>query len=318
MKILITGGAGFIGRHVIEKLQGHEITVLDSFEPIVHGLKPCWKIDGAEVIKGRVENLDLVRNIVKGCSAVIHLAAGVSLSASFEEPSRFVRTNSLGTAVLWEAIHGNSRVEHVTVASSMSVYGEGSSEFGIDENWPCKPRSIYGLSKLECERISLLCGDLYDIPVTALRIWNTYGPGQSLTNSETGVVPIFASKILSGQAPIVYEDGEQVRDFIHVDDVARCFALAIEKRTMGVFNAGTGKPTSVLSVAKTLCDLLSDSKVEPHVNHTKRPGDVRHCWPDLTRARDHLGWKAVISLEEGLASYSESLSITKPPPQISL
>jgi dTDP-L-rhamnose 4-epimerase len=309
MRVLVTGGAGFIGRHLVKVLApAHNLVVLDSFEPVVHGPSPWNDVEGAaRLVIGKLEELAAVRNAIDGCKVVIHLAAGVSVEASYAQPSRFVRTNSLGTAVLWEAIHRAGCVEHVIVASSMSVYGEGSRERGMLETDFCRPASIYGLSKYESEQMSLLAGELYHIPVTALRLWNTYGPGQSLTNAETGVVAIFASRLLAGKPPLVYDNGGQLRDFIHVTDVARAFAAALESRTAGVFNIGTEAPTTISHVAHRLSDLLTEGRVRPEITLRYRPGDIRCCYADITQARRLLRWEPAVELEVGMAAYADLL-----------
>jgi dTDP-L-rhamnose 4-epimerase len=309
MKILITGGAGFIGRHVVKLLAPeHEIVVLDSFEKIVHGPSPDPHVEGAaQVVDDRIEDFTAVLAAVHGCDAVIHLAAGVSVDASFSEPSRFVRTNALGTAVLWEAISKAQTVKHVIVASSMSVYGAGYAHRGVFEDDPCAPASIYGLSKHQCEQLSLLAGKLYGIGVTSLRIWNTYGPGQSLFNAETGVLAIFAARLLAGERPRIYENGEQIRDFIEVSDVANAFKCALESPARGIYNIGTGDAATVFYAANLLCSHLTHGEINPEVTHYQRLGDVRYCYPNISRAQSALGWKPTIKLADGLAQYADWL-----------
>jgi dTDP-L-rhamnose 4-epimerase len=316
MKVLVTGGAGFIGRHLVKLLaRSHEVIVLDSFEEIVHGHHPNKNIEGcAELVEGSIEDEHACRNGVFECEAVIHLAAGVSVEASFYEPTRFIRTNTLGTAVLWEAIRRARTVSHVVIASSMSVYGEGSEHQGVVESDACVPKSIYGLSKYQSEQLSLLAGQLYGISVTSLRLWNTYGPGQSLTNAETGVVAIFASRLLKGLAPVIYEDGAQIRDFVHVADVARAFELALGSKAEGIFNIGSGRSTTVYDVASRLCGLLSHGRILPEVTRRRRPGDIRHCFPAIEFARLALGWQPQIDLELGLPHYTNRLDTSRMPP----
>jgi dTDP-L-rhamnose 4-epimerase len=314
-KILITGGAGFIGQHVCKHLiPHHEIYVIDSFEPIVHGQpqvgepKKLFEIPGvAQLVPGRIEDLDLVCSMVDGCDTVIHLAAGVSVGASFEEPSRFVRTNSYGTAVLLEAIRKTRTVKHLIVASSMSCYGAGEAHRGVFEDDPCRPASFYGASKHHSEQLSLMSSHLYGIKVAALRLWNTYGPGQSLTNAETGVIAIFAARCLAGRRPQIYEDGQQIRDFVAVSDVAEAFKCALDSEVSGVFNIGSGEATSVLHVAHALCGLLTGGRIEPEITRQHRPGDIRFCWPNISKARSVLGWRPHVPLQVGLAHYANWL-----------
>lgn len=309
MRILVTGGAGFIGHHLVKLLStDHEVIVLDNFDPVVHGKHPNRNVEGSSiVIEGSIENRDDCIFAIEGCEAVIHLAADVSVSASFDEPSRFVRTNSLGTAVLWEAIHRMPTVKHVVIASSMSVYGHGKDYSGVIEIESCRPESIYGLSKYESEQLSLLAGKLYNVGVTALRLWNTYGPGQSLTNAETGVVAIFASRLLVDLPPLIFDDGQQVRDFIHVTDVAHAFKQAIDLKRRGIFNVGTGRAVTIWDVASKLSGLLSNGRITPQLVGRKRPGDVRHCFPAIDLARRELDWTPQIGLDLGLGHYADWL-----------
>jgi dTDP-L-rhamnose 4-epimerase len=258
------------------------------------------------MVIARIEEIAACMNSIQGCEAVVHLAAGVSVSASYNQPARFVQANSLGTAVLWEAVKASPKVRHFLYASSMAIYGDGLYEAGIAETWPQNPRSIYGLSKGEAERITTICGDLYGVRTTSLRLWNVYGPGQSLNNSETGAAAIFASRILTGESPRVYEDGKQLRDFIYVDDVARCFAFMLERGIAGIYNVGTGHPTSVLDLANRLCSLLSAGSVVPHITREYRPGDVRNCWPNLDAIHSR-GWKSETDLDYGLQLYASHL-----------
>ena len=244
---------------------------------------------------------------MQGCDVVIHLAGGVSVEASYREPARFFRTNSLGTAVLWQAVQRTATVKHVVVASSMSVYGEGFDDRGVTEDHPCRPESLYGWSKYDTEQISLLAGRLYGIETTALRIWNTYGPGQSLTNGETGVIAIFAARLLTGEVPIIFDNGTQLRDFVHVTDVAQAFELVVRRRHPGLFNVGTGAAVSVLTTAELLCSVMSPAGKQPVIAHRHRPGDVTHCFPNVQRIKNELGWKANIRWIEGLTEYARNL-----------
>lgn len=336
-KILITGGAGFVGSHIGRDLLEHGYTVraLDNLSPQVHGpekKRPSYLDPRIELMVGDVRNRPDVVQALDGMDAVVHLAAAVGVGQSMYEIAEYVSTNNLGTAVLLEAL-SKKPVERLLVASSMSVYGEGlyqSSQgevAGVERpleqlkrhEWELvrgseilKPiptpetkqptlASIYALSKYDQERMCLMIGSAYGIPATALRLFNIYGPHQALSNPYTGVLAIFASRLLNKKAPVVYEDGNQRRDFVSVYDVAHAFWLALEKKeaTGAVLNIGSGVSISVTEVAQKLARTLG-SDIEPEVSGKYRLGDIRHCFADITNARSLLGYEPHTTFEEGL------------------
>ncbi|MGG7517672.1 NAD-dependent epimerase/dehydratase family protein, partial [Allorhizobium undicola] len=276
--VLVTGGSGFIGRHVAAELveNGYRIRVLDALIDQVHGQGQADLPPEVEFRQGDVRDADTVRGALRGCDAVIHLAAEVGVGQSMYEITRYVSANDLGTAVLLEAMIG-APVETVIVASSMSVYGEGLYQGGggqrlervrrrpqalragrwdpvdgeghilspiaTDEEKPVDLASIYALTKYAQERAVLIFAEAYGIRASALRLFNVFGTGQALANPYTGVLVNFASRLANGERPMIFEDGRQRRDFVHVRDVARAFRLALENnRANGeVINIGSGK-----------------------------------------------------------------------------
>jgi dTDP-L-rhamnose 4-epimerase len=338
--VLVTGGAGFIGSHLVDELlrAGHRVRVLDSLVEQVHGgsQRPDYLGADAELIAGDVRNPEIVRGALEGIDAVVHLAARVGVGQSMYEPAEYAAANTAGTGVLLEALLDHP-VRKLVVASSMSIYGEGSYEPAPAvertreqlERGEWEPRgpngeqlepvptpeskqpalaSIYALTKYDQERMCLLYGAAYDVPAVALRFFNVYGPRQALSNPYTGVLAIFASRLLNDRAPVVYEDGGQRRDFVHVGDVARACRLALEEDGADgqAVNVGSGKSTSVLEIAETLARLLG-KQIEPELPGKFRAGDIRHCFADVTRAREALGFEAELPFEQGLGELAEWL-----------
>lgn len=345
-RILITGGAGFIGSHLADHLlaRGDDVRALDVLAPQVHGegqRRPAYLDPEVELVVGDVRDEDAVRGALRGVDAVVHLAAAVGVGQSMYEVQRYVAANALGTAVLLEALIARP-VERLVVASSMSLYGEGLYRDGagrlvcaertreqlVERRWepageggePLEPvptpetktpalASIYALSKLDQERMGLLVGDAYGIPTTALRFFNVYGTRQALSNPYTGVLAIFAARYLNGRPPLVNEDGRQRRDFVSVRDVARACALALDVAGAAghVLNVGSGTSHSVLEVAERLAEALGREDVEPELTNRYRVGDIRHCFADLGKARRLLGYEPAVTLEDGLAELAEWL-----------
>jgi dTDP-L-rhamnose 4-epimerase len=331
--ILITGGAGFIGSHLGDELAraGYRVRALDSLVDQVHGesQRPPYLNDEIELIAGDVRNAEVVRGALEGVDAVAHLAARVGVAQSMYEPAEYTAANTAGTGVLLGALLEHP-VRKLVVASSMSVYGEGAYEPApaVDrtrEQLECaewEPRgpngeelrpvptpetkepslaSIYALTKHDQECMCLLYGAAYDVPTVALRFFNVYGPRQALSNPYTGVLAIFAARLLNGRPPLVHEDGGQLRDFVNVSDVARACRLALERDGADgrPVNIGSGASTSVLEIAHGLARLLG-REIEPEIPGTFRAGDIRHCFADVSLARESLGFEAEVALEEGM------------------
>jgi len=343
-RILITGGAGFIGRFVAKELlhRGNEVRVLDSLIEQVHGATDGSQMldPEAELIRGDVRNKDVVTKALQGVDAVIHLAAEVGVGQSMYEVERYTSTNDVGTAVLFESLI-DSPVRRVVTASSMSIYGEGLYRDAEGEliqdaerqslkdgqtNWepvddlgrPLTPvatpewkrpnlASIYALNKYVQERTTHIMAQPYGMEGVCLRLFNVYGPGQALSNPYTGVLAIFASRLLNGQQPLIFEDGEQRRDFVHVSDVARAFAdaLVLPQAAGGTFNIGSGKDRSVTEVATELARAMGKNHIDPEIVGKARIGDIRHCFCDASLAADRLGFRAQQDFQQGLAALAE-------------
>jgi dTDP-L-rhamnose 4-epimerase len=336
-RVLITGGAGFIGSHLADELlrAGYEVRALDVLVEQVHGeaQRPEYLSTDVELIPGDVCNEEVVRGALEGVDAVVHLAARVGVGQSMYHQAEYAAANTHGTAVLLDAL-AKHLVRKLVVASSMSIYGEGAYEPVAArertreqlERREWEPRgpegeelravptpetkepalaSVYAVTKYDQELLCLLFGGAYGVPTVALRLFNVYGPRQALSNPYTGVLAIFASRLLNDRPPVVYEDGEQRRDFVQVGDVARAFRLALERdgadgRTV---NVGSGRATSILEIADTLARLLG-KELEPELPGTFRAGDIRHCFADVSLARELLGFEAQVALEDGLAELS--------------
>jgi dTDP-L-rhamnose 4-epimerase len=344
---LITGGAGFIGSHLADALleSGETVRVLDSLDDQVHaGAAPSYLSPDVELRVGDVRDRDAVRDALDGVDVVVHFAAAVGVGQSMYEIERYTSVNALGAAVVLEEVAARrDRIRKVLVASSMSIYGEGryrcpnhgplapetrSDEqldarrwelacphcdaplepLPTDEDKPIKPMSIYAIGKRDHEEMFLAVGQAYGIPVVALRYFNVYGPRQALSNPYTGVLAIFAARLLNAKPPLVFEDGLQRRDFVSVSDVARACRLALEsERANGqVINIGTGRSVTVLEVAQKLARVL-ERNVEPFLTRRYRVGDIRHCFADVSRARELLGYEPQIELEPGMADLAEWL-----------
>ncbi len=322
-RILVTGGAGFIGRHLIAALlaRGSEIRVLDDMIEQVHaGRKPAKVLRHVDLRVGDVRNPEAVTRALRGVDAVVHLAAEVGVGQSMYEIDRYVGANDLGTAVLLQAL-SRQPARRLVVASSMSIYGEGlyrdadgamveDATRGADARDPAdasgrplsplptpewkRPSlaSVYAITKYAQERLALTVAPAYGMEAAALRLFNVYGPGQALSNPYTGVLAIFAARLLHGRAPQIFEDGAQLRDFVHVRDVADAFLLALDRPEAagGVFNIGSGAPVSVSQVAERLAMAMNRADIRPEILGKARTGDIRHCFADIALARARLGY----------------------------
>jgi dTDP-L-rhamnose 4-epimerase len=338
--ILITGGAGFIGSHLTDELlrHGYDVRVLDSLVGQVHGdsTHPSYLSPDAELLIGDMRDRDAVREALEGVDAVVHLAARVGVGQSMYELSEYTSANSCGTAVLLEALLDHP-VRKLLVASSMSIYGEGATSpvpaverrredlearrfeprgangeeltaLPTPETKQPANSSVYALTKYDQERLCLVFGDAYDVPAVALRFFNVYGPRQALSNPYTGVLAIFASRLLNDRPPPVYEDGGQRRDFVNVADVARACRLALERDGADgrALNIGSGESVTVTEIGQKLASVL-DVAIEPEVTGKFRAGDIRHCFADITLAGDLLGYRPTVELEDGIAELAEWL-----------
>ncbi len=339
-RILITGGAGFIGSHLADALvaAGHRVRVLDDLNPQVHGAdrqKPAYLSKEVELVVGDVRDRDAVARALESVDAVYHFAARVGVGQSMYAMAEYTSVNSLGTAVLLEAMV-EKRIRRLVVASSMSIYGEGLYVDAAGRRVEAAPRnveqlrhgdweprgpggervvpvatpedktpaleSIYALTKYDQERACLIAGRAYGIDVVALRFFNTYGERQALSNPYTGVLAIFASRLLNGNRPLVFEDGLQQRDFVNVRDVVRACTLALGSRTAvgHAINVGSGQARTVREVAERVAHAVGREDLVPEVTASCRAGDVRHCFADITRARRLLGYEPRIGFDRGL------------------
>jgi dTDP-L-rhamnose 4-epimerase len=342
---LITGGAGFIGSHLARHLLGlgYEVRALDNLEAQVHGdgARPTYLEEDVELIRGGVCDPEAVRTALPGVEYVVHFAARVGVGQSMYEIDEYAAVNTQGTGVLLEAMIDRD-IGKLLVASSMSIYGEGlyRSQTGriaesasrsrlqleradwdpIDEfGDPLEPlptpewkqpdlSSIYALGKFDQERMCLLFGSSYGVPTVALRFFNVYGPDQALSNPYTGVLAIFAGRLLNSRPPLIYEDGHQRRDFVSVHDVVQGCALALEREEANglALNIGSGQSVSVIDVARQLAQVM-DSQELPEVTGKYRVGDIRHCFADISLAREALGYEPEVSLEQGMAELAQWL-----------
>jgi dTDP-L-rhamnose 4-epimerase len=340
-RILITGGAGFIGSHLADELlsHGYRVRALDNLAPQVHGeraRRPDYLDPEVELVVGDICDAATVRNALRDVDAVYHFASAVGVGQSMYEVVHYTRVNNLGTAVLLEALI-EQPVKQLIVASSMSLYGEGlyrtpegevrtvgerslaqlrqgDWEWRDGEGVPLVPAptpeskapalaSVYALSKLDQERLCLMIGRAYGIKTVALRFFNAYGPRQALSNPYTGVLAIFAARLLNDSPPKIFEDGWQQRDFVSVYDIAWACRLALETPAAAgeVFNIGSGTSSTVREIAERVAEVLGKKHLHPEITGKYRVGDIRHCFADISKAREMLGYAPRVTLEDGLA-----------------
>jgi UDP-glucose 4-epimerase len=286
---LVTGGAGFIGSHLCRLLmaRGARVTVLDNLTVGRRETVP----DGARFVHGDVRDEAAVRNALDGVDCVFHLAARVTVRGSFEHFHEDLDTNVMGTATLLRGLDP-AAIRRVVLASSMAVYAESPGPEPIDERHPTAPLSPYGAGKLAAETVSrqVLEGR---IPFTALRYFNTFGPGQTYT-PYVGVITIFITNLLRGAAPVIFGDGEQQRDFVHVEDIAEGTAAAASGRP-GTYNLGTGRGTTLNALAALLAARIDPALTSRHA--PAQPGELRYSIADIAAAREHIGYTPSRSIE---------------------
>jgi dTDP-L-rhamnose 4-epimerase len=345
---LVTGGAGFIGSHLVDDLinDGFKVTVLDALLPQVHADGdndadgwPTYLNPKAIRIKGDILESGLVANILEGgVTHLVHTAASVGVGQSATDPYFYTQNNDLGAAVIMEALNNTQRhsLQRMVVASSMSIYGEGAyvapggglqdrvrertmeqlknrqwevtdgagnpfSPVPTAENKVLEPASIYALGKYVHERMFLVHGKARGIPTVALRLFNAYGSRQALSNPYTGVCAIFIGRLLNDQAPMINEDGEQKRDFVHVKDVTNAFMHAItsDLEIWDAFNVGSGEAITVNRVARVLAEKLHKN-IAPEITNKYRVGDIRHCFANVAKMHRVFGWCPKRRFEDGM------------------
>ena len=353
-RVLVTGGAGFIGSYIVEELlrRGYEVRVFDALEPQVHGklretgTAPEYLVEDVEFIVGDVLDREAVVKALHGVDYLLHEAALVGVPQSMYDIRRYTEVNSLGGATVLDAAVNTpsvrDRLKKMVVASSKSIYGEGAYRCEVHgtvyprfrpleqlergdwqvrcpvegcgreiesiptaEDKPLMPVNTYAIGKRDHEEMFLCIGHAYNIPAVALRYWQVYGARQALSNPYTGVAAIFSSRILGGNPPPIYEDGRQLVDFVHVTDIARANALALEHSAADfeAINIGTGTAMSVVDVAWTLIREMGADRqgMAPQILGKYRSGDTRDCYPDIARARRLLGYEPSVSFTQGAA-----------------
>lgn len=347
-KVLITGGAGFIGSNLALALlkKGHSVRVLDNLSPQIHGENsnnsPLFRSikDKVEFIKGDITDKENVRSALEGIEIIVHYAAETGTGQSMYAIKRYSDVNVGGTALLFDIIANNkTNIKKIIVASSRAVYGEGKYKCPIhsniypgsrsveamekkdfevhcpicgavcsliptDESSVLSPSSIYGITKLTQEQMTLVMGQSLGISSIALRYQNVFGPGQSLSNPYTGILSIFSTRMLNGNPINIFEDGLESRDFVYIDDVVKATlaAVELEKKVVGVYNVGSGVATNVLKVANVISEKL-EIDIPIQITGNFRIGDIRHNLADLSAAREILGYSPSTSFENGIGKF---------------
>lgn len=341
MKILITGGAGFIGSNLAKSLinRNHEIRIFDNISPKISPGDGLGKLNKqVEFMHGDVRNIKDWDRALSGIEAIYHFAAAVGIGHSMLKPSYYLETNTIGTAKLYEVLLNKPEIREsirrIIIPGSKTIYGEGTylcgdcgvvypvlrtkeqleradweircpdcgnyvAPTGTKENKPINPISIYALSKYDTENIAINYGFAFQIPTLIFRGFSIYGPGQSLSNPYSGVCSIFLSRIKNHKPPIIFEDGNQLRDYIFIEDTVDFLVKILGNKTSGTFNLGTGKPTRVLDIAENLID-ISKSKVKPKITGEYRLGDNRHDFADISRIKDDFGFCPKFDIIQGL------------------
>jgi dTDP-L-rhamnose 4-epimerase len=341
-KVLITGGAGFIGSHLADKLigEGHSVTVYDILDPQVHPdqKKPVYLNPNIDFIQADVRNIEKMEEVLKDIEVVYHLAAAVGVGQSMYQIDRFLDVNSGGTAKLLDFLVNKSHsVKKVIVASSNTIYGEGKCDCdhckaiikpqirskqqlekndwelhcpicnnylipkATDENTAPDCTSIYAMSKKNQEDMVLMIGKTYGLDTTAFRFFLVYGSRQALTNPYTGVCAIFSTNLLNGNPPLIYEDGNQSRDFVHVKDICQGLYLGMirPEAKHEVFNIGSGEQITITDVARSVAKHINP-EIKPQITQKFRPGDIRHCYADISKISQKLGYTPKYSFQDGI------------------
>ncbi len=299
MRVLVTGGAGFIGSHLVRRLveRGYSVRVLDNFSTgSIENIRDL--LGSVELVRGDVRDPETIRRGVEGVEAVVHLAALISVPESVEKPDLYFDVNVKGTYNISKAFRGRVLV----FASSSSVYGE-PQHLPVSEGHPLNPKSPYAASKIAGEAFTLSFSHINGYRPVVLRIFNAYGPGQS--RAYAGVVSEFVSRVSVGEPPVIYGDGEQTRDFIHVSDVVEAVISAVEREeARGVYNIGSGREVKIRELARIILEASGRGDLTP-IHAPPREGDVRRSCADISRAVRDLGWKPKIRLEDGIRELVE-------------
>ena len=345
MRILVTGGAGFIGSHIVDRLidDGHEVRTLDLLLPLAHATVPGYLNPSAQFVRGDVGDATTISSALAGVDAVCHQAAMVGLGVDFGDAPAYIRHNDLATGVLLRELAARRFRGRLVLASSMVVYGEGRyrctahgevapaprlaqelevgqfeapcpvcagplEPLAVDERGRLDPRNVYAATKLHQEHLCAAFARETGASLITLRYHNVYGPRMPRDTPYAGVASIFASALAAGRAPEVYEDGGQLRDFVHVRDVARANALALEASAVpgGAYNVASGEPRSVLAMAQALADAHGPAAPTPVISGRFRLGDVRHVFAAASRARDELGFDAREPFADGMAEFAHA------------
>jgi dTDP-L-rhamnose 4-epimerase len=343
MRILVTGGLGFIGSHIVDDLvaQGHHVICVDSLSPAAHACEPAYLNEGAEYHRRGLDDVDNLSELCSGLDAVCHQAARVGLGVDFNDVTNYVADNCLGTATLLQALYRVGFAGRLVLASSMVVYGEGRYRCGehglvrpgpradsdlsagifeprcpqcgsaltsetVPEDQPLDPRNVYAASKVHQEHLSEAFAGATGSDVVALRYHNVYGPRMPRDTPYAGVASIIRSACEAGRAPRVFEDGGQRRDFVHVTDVsaANCLALTAPGAIAGAYNIASGQPVTIREMAEAVCTGFDRGALSPVVTGEYRQGDVRHVVASPERARATFGFSAEIAPQDGLREFA--------------